>query len=228
MAFVQTSAKWLNFTNCAGTQTLIRLYYQSYLERRSWREKKFCMCEGVSCSLFWGRSFSASVEWCGAKKYPKNICFCILTVLWLRPAQTLAWFDVVTCCTLFCRGLSAGFNQCHVCDQWEPCTSCLSYTLCACLTKVKNSCSLPVNCNVSFKWFLLKRLWGQPRAARMSVNSMVVSQGGYWESTGTSLLLVFTEWYAGHPFSILQKINMQGIYWGFHQHVMNLGVMWTH
>lgn len=88
---------------------------------------------------------------------------------------------------LFCRDVLAGFGQCHVCDQWEPCTFCLLYP------KVKTSCSLPVSCNVSFKWLLFKGLWGQSQAARMSVNSMAVSQDWYWESTGTSTFLAFTE-----------------------------------
>lgn len=158
MAFVQTSAKWLNFTNCAGTQTLIRLYYQSYLERRSWREKKFCMCEGVSCSLFWGRNFSASVEWCGAKKFLKHVWFCILTVF----DQDLLrlWLGLIL--LLVAHSPAGLFQQVSVnimrVTSGSPAPS-------ACSTKVKNSCSLPANCNVSFKWVLLKRLWGQPRAA---------------------------------------------------------------
>lgn len=129
--------------------------------------------------------------------------------------KTCSDFGFVWYCYLlqiFCRAVLAGFSQCHVCDQWEPCTFCTSYTLCACSTKVKNSCSLPANCNVSFKRLLLKGLWGQPQAARMSVNSMAVLWDWDRESSRTTMLLAFPKRHAGHPFSKLQKINMQGIY----------------
>lgn len=116
---MQTSAKRLNFTNCAGTQTLIRQYCQSYLERRSWREKKFCMCEGVSFSLFWGRNFSASVEWCGGKKPKIHLVVHSHSPL----TKTCSDFGFVWYCYLlqiFCRAVLAGFSQCHVCDQRDP------------------------------------------------------------------------------------------------------------
>lgn len=167
------------------------------------------MCEGVSCSLFWGRNFSARVEWCGGENTLKYINFCILTALWPRPAQTLAQLDIATCCTLFCRNVSAGFSQRHECDQWEPCTfclHCLSYTLRAWSTKTKTSCSLPANRNVILKWLPFKRLSGRSQATRMSANSMAVSQDWYRESTGTSVFLVLAEWHAEHPFPVSHRV----------------------
>lgn len=206
MAFVQTSAKWLNFTNCAGTQTLIRLYYQSYLERRSWREKKSCACEGVSCSLFGGRNFSASVEWCGEKINLKYACICTLTVLWPRPAQTLAWFGIVTCCTLFCRAVLAGFSQCHLCGQRGRTLHLLPIIHTPCLLyEGKNQLQPPCKLQCELRVPPFQEALGSATGCKDAVNSMAVSRDGYWENTGTSLLLLFTEQHAGHPFSMLQK-----------------------